>query len=251
MGMNMIVYQLVNEFKRLDEVVAITLAGSCASARKDNFSDIDIDIIVDKEIAIEERESIARKFSDLIEINNTFWGPSDEFIIRNSSIQVDIAYFEYYWLEQKLKYVVEECNASVGYSTCFWNNVINSIIVYDKDNKFEDLQEKYNVPYPKKLKENIIKKNYPILNERFSSYYNQIDKAIKRNDIVNMHNRVSAFLDSYFDIIFAINEFPHPGEKRLMSIIEKNCKKVPKDFEKNINNLLNSSINFDLEVMIL
>ena len=54
--------------------------------------------------------------------------------------------------------------------------------VYDKDNKFEDLQEKYNVPYPKKLKENIIKKNYPILNERFSSYYNQIDKAIKRNN---------------------------------------------------------------------
>ena len=48
MGMNMIVYQLVNEFKRLDEVVAITLAGSCASARKDNFSDIDIDIIVYK-----------------------------------------------------------------------------------------------------------------------------------------------------------------------------------------------------------
>ena len=34
-----------------------------------------------------------------------------------------------------------------------------------------------------------------------------------------------------------------------MSIIEKNCKKVPKDFEKNINNLLNSSINFDLEVL--
>ena len=28
MGMNMIVYQLVNEFKRLNEVVAIVLAGS-------------------------------------------------------------------------------------------------------------------------------------------------------------------------------------------------------------------------------
>ena len=120
---------------------------------------------------------------------------------------------------------MEECNASVGYSTCFWNNVINSIIVYDKDNKFEDLQEKYNVPYPKKLKENIIKKNYPILNERFSSYYNQIDKAIKRNDIVNMHNRVSAFLDSYFDIIFAINEFPHPGEKKINEYYRKKLQK--------------------------
>ena len=70
---------------------------------------------------------------------------------------MDIAYFEYYWLEQKLKYVVEECNASVGYSTCFWNNVINSIIVYDKDNKFKDLQEKYTIPYPEELKINIIR----------------------------------------------------------------------------------------------
>lgn len=41
MGMNMTVYQIVNEFKRLDEVVAITLAGSCASGRKDTYSDID------------------------------------------------------------------------------------------------------------------------------------------------------------------------------------------------------------------
>ena len=86
MGMNMIVYQLVNEFKRLNEVVAIVLAGSCASGRKDTYSDIDIDIIIDKEISIKKREGIAKKFSDLMEINNTFWGPSDEFIIRNSSI---------------------------------------------------------------------------------------------------------------------------------------------------------------------
>ena len=55
MGMNMIVYQLVNEFKRLNEVVAIVLAGSCASGRKDTYSDIDIDIIIDKEISIKKR----------------------------------------------------------------------------------------------------------------------------------------------------------------------------------------------------
>ena len=46
----MIVYQLVNEYKRFSEVEAIALAGSGASGRKDNYSDIDIDIIVSKEI---------------------------------------------------------------------------------------------------------------------------------------------------------------------------------------------------------
>ena len=119
MGMNMIVYQLVNEFKRLNEVVAIVLAGSCASGRKDTYSDIDIDIIIDKEISIKKREGIAKKFSDLMEINNTFWGPSDEFIIRNSSITVDIAYFEYEWLVDQLRDVVDNHVAHIGYTTCF------------------------------------------------------------------------------------------------------------------------------------
>ena len=103
MGMNMIVYQIVNEFKRLGEVVAITLAGSCASGRKDNYSDIDINIITDKDIPIEKRESIVKKFSDLMEINNTFWGVSDEFVLRNSSTQIDISYIDFNWLENEFQ----------------------------------------------------------------------------------------------------------------------------------------------------
>ena len=95
MGMNMVVYQIVNEFKKLEEVVAITLAGSCASGRKDNYSDIDIDIITIKDISVEKRRAIVNKFSDLIEINNKFWGTSDEFLLRNSSVQVDITYFNF------------------------------------------------------------------------------------------------------------------------------------------------------------
>ena len=38
----MIVYQLVNEYKGLSEVEAITLAGSGANGRKDNYSDIEM-----------------------------------------------------------------------------------------------------------------------------------------------------------------------------------------------------------------
>ena len=238
MGMNMIVYQIVNEFKRLDEVVAITLAGSCASGRKDNYSDIDIDIITEKDIPIEKRELIVKKFSDLMEINNSFWGASDEFVLRNSSIQVDIAYFDFNCLKSQLENVLEKYNASIGYTTCFWNNVINSLIVFDRYNEFKDLQEKYTVDYPDKLKQNIVNKNYPILKKNFSAYYNQIEKAINRKDIVNLNNRIAAFLDSYFDIIFAINEIPHPGEKRLLSIVNTMCNKLPNNALEDIEKLI-------------
>lgn len=238
MGMNMIVYQIVNEFKRLGEVVAITLAGSCASGRRDNYSDIDINIITEKDIPIKKRESIVKKFSDFMEINNKFWGVSDEFVLRNSSIQIDISYFDFNWLENELKNVLEKYNASIGYSTCFWNNVINSLIVFDKNGEFKNLKEKYTIEYPVELKRNIVRKNYPILKNNFSAYYNQIEKAINRNDIVNLNNRIAVFLDSYFDIIFAINEIPHPGEKRLLSIVNTMCKKLPNNALEDVEKLI-------------
>ena len=35
-----------------------------------------------------------------------------------------------------------------------WHNLITSKIVYDKNGKLQELQTKYQIPYPKKLKEN-------------------------------------------------------------------------------------------------
>lgn len=238
----MIIYQIVNEYKKMDEVVAITLAGSGASGRKDNLSDIDIDVITNGQIPVEKRREIISKISDNMEINNTFWGDGDEFRLRNSDVIVDIAYFDYKWLEDGLANVVDNFNSSTGYTTCFWHNVINSSMIYDKSGDFENLQKKYKIPYPMELKKSILAKNYPILRDVFSSYYNQIEKAIKREDIVSINHRITAYLASYFDIIFAINEIPNPGEKRLIAICNKVCKKKPDDFEENLNKLLSYSL---------
>jgi len=59
----------------------------------------------------------------------------------------------------------------------------------------------------------------------YNSYFILL-KAIKRKDKVNLGNRVTAFMDSYFDVIFALNEVTHPGEKRLVQKEETLDKKV-------------------------
>ena len=64
-----------------------------------------------------------------------------------------------------------------------------------------------------------------------------IEFAVKRNDPVSVNHRIAAFLASYVDIIFALNEVYHPGEKRMIKYAKKHCKILPENFEENINEL--------------
>ena len=184
----MIVYQLVNEYKRFDEVLAITLTGSGASGKNDSSYDIDVDVILKKEIDINSRRDILKKFSDNIESNSGKNGEKDIFILRNTTTQIDVSYYKLDTLKENLFNVVDKCKASVGYTTCLWKVVSGAFIAYDKENAFKNLQKKYRVPYPEKLKLNIVDKNYYILRDNISSYYNQIDKAINRGDLIRYVN---------------------------------------------------------------
>ena len=57
--------------------------------------------------------------------------------------------------ENMISSVVTDCVAWNGYTTCMWHNLITSKIVLDKNGSLALLQEKYRIPYPQKLKENI------------------------------------------------------------------------------------------------
>ena len=118
-----------------------------------------------------------------------------------------------------------------------WHNLITAKIVIDKNGKLSALQEKYRIPYPKKLKEKIISNNLKLLSGMLPSFDMQIKKAENRGDLVSVNHRVAEFLASYFDIIFALNEMTHPGEKRMQSICSEECKILPNRFDENLNRL--------------
>ena len=238
--MELIVKKLVSEYMKLDEVEAMTLAGSRASGRNDSQSDIDLDLFVTRAIPVAKRREIASKFSDCMEIGNEFFGSSDEFIIRDSLIAVDICFFDLEEIRQNLAEVMEDCQARTGYTTCFVYNVLNAEILYDRNQELEHLRKKYQHVYPKTLKQAIVDKNYPILRDAFSSYYHQIEKAISRCDLNSINHLVTAFLASYYDIIFAINGVLHPGEKRLISIIESICVDYPPHTTQYVHTIIRS-----------
>lgn len=242
MEINNVVMELVNEFKSLEEVEAILLAGSYGAGTNDAGSDYDLYVYTSKELEVSRRKPILDKFFKYIEINNTFWETEDDGFLKESLIPVEIIYRDVNWIEGVLDRVVIQHQADTGYTTCFWANLMKSIILYDKNGRLKELQDKYNVSYPKELKEEIVRKNYKLLKEKMPAYYHQIKKALGRDDLISVNHRVAALLASYFDIIFAVNEFLHPGEKKLIKIIKDNNLRIPKSMESNINKILDYSV---------
>lgn len=241
--------KMLKAFSELEEVEGILLAGSHATKTNDKNSDYDIYMYLSKEIPIEKRKDITNEFCSYIELNNTFWETEDDGILKEENIPVEIIYRELEFIERALSRTLIKCEADTGYTTCFWSNFINSVILYDRNGNLKRLQDKFKMAYPYELKQNIIKKNYPLLKSQMPSYYYQIEKALKREDYVSVNHRVAAFLASYFDIIFAINEFPHPGEKKLIKIIKDNGFKVPEDMEVNISNILKLSASNSSDIL--
>ncbi|NJM74196.1 MAG: DUF4037 domain-containing protein [Scytonema sp. RU_4_4] len=235
---NSLAQTIASEFSKLPQVIAVALAGSQAVNASDELSDLDFYIYIQEEISIDIRSEISKKFANHSEINNQFWEPGDEWIDTNSGHGIDIMYRSPQWIEAQLDSLLVKHQASVGYSTCFWWNILHSTALYDRNNWFQQLQQKANQPYPEALRQAIIAKNYPILRNNVSSYLHQIELAVNRNDFISINHRIAALIASYFDIIFAVNYVPSPGEKRLIQFAHQLCQKLPVNLEQNINTLI-------------
>lgn len=241
MKINPMVTNLINDLSKIDSIEGILLAGSRSTNTNDSSSDYDIYIYSSSPVSKSERTKICNKYFKYIELANTYFEEEDDGILKNDT-PVEIIYRSIDFIKNELDATLFNYRACCGYSTCFWYNFINSIILYDKSGEMESLQNHYNIPYPKQLKNNIIEKNYNLLKEKMPAYFHQIEKAINRNDNISINHRIAALFASYFDIIFAYNNMAHPGEKKLLKIIKDNNLTVPKDMENNINNILKYSI---------
>ena len=219
--------RIARQFASLPQVEAVALAGSRSSQFLDADSDVDLYVYVTEDIPLSVRAEIAAG-SPKVEIGNATWEPGDEWIDAATGTRVDVMYRQVRWIEEQLQRVLVRHQASVGYSTCFWYNVLHSRPLFDHLGWFAGLQWGAQVRYPTELRRAIIAKNYPLLRRNQSSYQHQIELAVKRKDPVSVNHRVAALLASYFDVLFAVNELPHPGEKRLLRHAAQ-CPRQPQD----------------------
>ena len=243
------VNKLFEELGNLSQVEAIALGGSRATGRNDVKSDYDVYVYITDNIDENVRRSILDKYCGYMEIGNSFWELEDDVTLKDG-IDMDIIYRSMNDFEKMVSSVVIDCIAWNGYTTCMWHNLITSKIVFDKNGKLDALQKKYQIPYPQKLKENIVSNNLKLLNGMLPSFDMQIKKAENRGDLVSVNHRVTEFLASYFDILFALNEMTHPGEKRMQSICSRECRILPNNFDGNLNKLFEGMFRENISSVI-
>jgi hypothetical protein len=47
-------------------------------------------------------------------------------------IEVDVIYWDTAWIEEQLERVIVRHQASMGYSTCFWNTITKAVPLFDR-----------------------------------------------------------------------------------------------------------------------
>ncbi len=218
------------------EVDAIAIGGSRATNRYDDSSDYDVYVYLNHDLREEIRTRILAPECSHLEIGNHFWELEDNGTL-NCGTDFDIVYRDSNAFTEEVADVVERNRLHNSYTTCFWHNLMTCQIIHERNEMLSNLKKRFKVAYPKKLKLEIIKNHTRLLHGNTPSYDMQIKKAMMRDDYVSINHRVTEFLATYFDLLFALNETYNPGEKRLASIAKATCSKLPKDFETDMEQL--------------
>ena len=200
--------ELVEAVSAWPEVEAITLGGSRATGDNDEKSDYDVYVYVTAPVSAERRRRLLRNYCSHMEIDNDFWETEDDCTL-NDGTNIDVLYRDLDQFADNVADVVERFQASNGYTTCMWHNMLTSKVLFDRDGQYAATRQRFDVPFPEELRRNIINRNMRLLTGNLPSY----DAQIRRT---------------------------HPGEKRLDKLAERDCAILPKDFRKNIDTLFDS-----------
>lgn len=227
---------IFENLKAIDCVEAIALGGSRAGSVYDEKSDYDVYVYVTAPISENIRREMLSAYCSYVEIGNHYWEYEDNCVL-NSGIDIDILYRNLDDFCKGIESVVVQCQPANAYTTCMWHNLLQCRILYDRDGRLKAAKEKYNIPYPQRLQQAIVERQLNLMDAAMPAYRIQIEKAVRRRDLVSINHRVTEFLASYFDLLFALNGKTHPGEKRLMELCRKNCTILPENFEENLQAL--------------
>lgn len=236
---------LVSRLAARPAVQSIVLVGSGGGrAAPDRWSDVDVWVCADEAIPDEWRSALADELADhseRVSIGKHQFGDYDDWVLSATGQRVDLMYWALDWFPEQLDKVLVRHQPSVGHSTAWWRGVAHGVVLFDRGGWWEALRARAQAPYPEPLRAGIVRWNHEIPRTSAFSFRHQIEVALLRGDAVAVNHRVAALLSSCFDVVFALNRVLHPGEKRLLDFVRRECAVVPEGFDASVARVLQST----------
>lgn len=243
---------LFERFKTIPEVEAIVLGGSRGKQQGDELSDYDIYVYTTKPIDVEIRKKIINPSVSLMEYNHQFFETEDDGILNNG-VGIEFIYRNLADFKSMMVRLFEG-QVNRGYSTCFLDNLLTTKIIYDPKGAYKLLQDTYRFKDKTALYQQVIQQNIPLLYGTQPNYVDQIEKTVKRGDIVAINHRLTEYFSLFFDTLFAINRINHPGEKRMLEkalTLPKQPKNLKEIMKKILNNPTSGLYMDDLKALTI
>ena len=160
---------VIHAFSALPEVEAIALGGSRSGSCFDEKSDYDIYLYCVAPVSEEIRREILEQYSSRLEIGNHFWEMEDNGTFRNG-IDFDILYRNLDDFVNGVAAVAEKYQAQNAYTTCMWYNLMNSQLLFDRNGRLAQAQQRFRIPYPEALRQNILDRGMKLLHSAMPAY---------------------------------------------------------------------------------
>ncbi len=231
-----IAQSIATEFSILDSVESVALGGSLATGKANAQSDIDLYIYFKEPISVETRAQIIHARSSVMELDASFWETEDYWIEKDSCIKVEAIYRDN-WPLKTLQDMFDNNRAHMGFSTSIWHNIATCKILFDRNGFLTSLKKMADRPYPDSLATAIIRKNFALLRGSLAEHPKQLELALERKDTAHSVSLVNMILNSYFDILFALNRKLHPGAKRQLEYAQA-LELKPEHMSENVNALM-------------
>lgn len=151
------------QFAEIATVETVALGGSLAAGRADARSDIDPYVFYKEPMALEARARIIGPCSSRMELDNGFWGGTEDYWLeKEGGVKVEAIYEGKGWSEVLNDMFIHN-RARTGNSTSLWHTVAASKALFDRSGWVATLQKLAGRPYLDALADAIISKNFVLL----------------------------------------------------------------------------------------
>lgn len=230
--------RVIEDLKSHPKIVGISLQGSLASGEQDEFSDINLDILVWRNW--EDLEQVRKDFEKMVRVSpkpepdtrkkrgyalSFDWGIR---IIRKYIFDFNFEPVETYTAPE-----IERILSCERLGTTGIRDIVEGQVLYDPKNFFAEFKRKLQ-DYPMKLSRRIAQERLWCLRKD----YFMIKTSIGRRDRYSTALSTTQFSEDAGHLLFALNREWHPGTKRLARSLAK-LKILPPDYPSLVEKALN------------